>query len=206
MKKSVTLSFFLFWRNIINYVPTVDQFFVFYLFFRENIHNFAAVNIDTTEMKKIVYCLAVALALVACNGKNTGKGAAADTTAVAADSDSTAQKADSVAAGDSLVFTGTLPAADCDGIRYHLALDQQKKHFTLKEDYMESADKVKDTFYEKGTVAEIAKDDKKALKLDTGTKGDELYFLEKDANTLTLVSEDLEESVTGGNYNLKLEK
>lgn len=158
-------------------------------------------------MKKIVYCLAVALALVACNGKNTGKGAAADSTAVAADSDSTAQKADSAAqGGDSLVFTGTLPAADCDGIRYHLALDQQKKNFTLKEDYMESADKVKDTFYEKGTVAEISKDGKKALKLDTGKKGDELYFLEKDATTLTLVSEDLEESVTEGNYNLKLEK
>ena len=97
-----------------------------------------------------------------------------------------------------------VPAADCEGIRYRIAMDAAKKNFSMKEDYMETEKKVKDTFYETGKIAPYEKAGKKALKFTT-TGNDSYYFLTVDGNTLRLVNEDLEEGVAG-NYDLKLAK
>ena len=141
-------------------------------------------------MKKILMILAATALLASCNNNKNGNATppANDSTAVADSSgaDTTA------AATDSLVYEGMVPAADCEGIRYRIAMDAAKKNFSMKEDYMETEKKVKETFY------------KKALKFTT-TGNDSYYFLAVDGNTLRLVNEDLEEGVAG-NYDLKLAK
>ena len=153
-------------------------------------------------MKKILMILAATALLASCNNNKNGNATspANDSTAVADSSgaDTTA------AATDSLVYEGMVPAADCEGIRYRIAMDAAKKNFSMKEDYMETEKKVKDTFYETGKIAPYEKAGKKALKFTT-TGNDSYYFLAVDGNTLRLVNEDLEEGVAG-NYDLKLAK
>lgn len=149
-------------------------------------------------MKKIVILLAASAMLAACNGNKNAKTAPTqDSTATVTDStDTTAQKS------DSLVYEGMTPAADCEGIRYRIAMDAQKKNFTAKEDYMETETQVKNTFYEKGTIAPYEKNGKKGLKFSTG-KDDALYFVTVGDSTLRMVNDELEEAVSG-NYDLKL--
>lgn len=146
--------------------------------------------------------LAATALLASCNNNKNGNATspANDSTAVADSSgaDTTA------AATDSLVYEGMVPAADCEGIRYRIAMDAAKKNFSMKEDYMETEKKVKETFYETGKIAPYEKAGKKALKFTT-TGNDSYYFLTVDGNTLRLVNEDLEEGVAG-NYDLKLAK
>ena len=153
-------------------------------------------------MKKILMILAATALLASCNNNKNGNATppANDSTAVADSSgaDTTA------AATDSLVYEGMVPAADCEGIRYRVAMDAAKKNFSMKEDYMETEKKVKETFYETGKIAPYEKAGKKALKFTT-TGNDSYYFLAVDGNTLRLVNEDLEEGVAG-NYDLKLAK
>lgn len=111
--------------------------------------------------------------LTACNGNKSAKTAPVqDSTATTTDSTATTAQV----AGDSLVYEGMTPAADCEGIRYRIAMDAQKKNFTAKEDYMETETEVKNTFYEKGTIAPYTKNGKKGLKFSTG-KDDALYFV-----------------------------
>ena len=128
-------------------------------------------------MKKILMILAALLA--SCNNnKNGNANAVANDSTAVNDSNATGS---TKAAGDSLVYEGMVPAADCEGIRYRVAMDAAKKNFSMKEDYMETEKKVKETFYETGKIAPV------------------------DGNTLRLVNEDLEEGVAG-NYDLKLSK
>ena len=149
-------------------------------------------------MKRTFILLAVATMLAACNGnKNAQTATTQDSTATATNSkDTTAQT------GDSLVYEGMTPAADCAGIRYRIAMDTQKKAFTVKEDYMETETQVKNTFYEKGTIAPYSKNGKKGLKFSTG-KDDALYFIAVGDSTLRMVNDELDEAVSG-NYDLKL--
>jgi hypothetical protein len=151
-------------------------------------------------MKKTFILMAAAVAmLAACNGNKNAKTAAAqDSTATASDTNDTTTQAGS----DSLVYEGMTPAADCEGIRYRIAMDAQKKNFTAKEDYMETETQVKNTFYEKGTIAPYTKNGKKGLKFSTG-KDDALYFVTVGDSTLRMVNAELEEAVSG-NYDLKL--
>ena len=149
-------------------------------------------------MKRTFILMAAAVAmLAACNGNKTAKTTSSnDSTADSTVTDTMAQ-----AAGDSLVYEGMTPAADCEGIRYRIAMDAQKKNFTAKEDYMESETEVKNTFYEKGTIAPYSKNGKKGLKFSTG-KDDALYFVAVGDSTLRMVNDELEEAVSG-NYDLK---
>lgn len=155
---------------------------------------------QTATMKKIIMIMAAAALLTGCNGNKNGNATSAATGSTAvADSSAT-----TTGAADSSVYGGMVPAADCEGIRYRIAVDSSKKNFTMKEDYMETATKVKETFYEKGTVAPYEKAGKKALKLTT--KGnDSYYLLTVNDSTLRMVNEDLEAG-TAGNYDLKLAK
>lgn len=147
-------------------------------------------------MKRILFLLAVTALFAACNeNKNAKTASAQDSTAI----DSTDTSAQN---GDSLVYEGMTPAADCEGIRYRIAMDAQKKNFTAKEDYMETETQVKNTFYEKGTIAPYKKNGKKGLKFSTG-KDDALYFVTVGDSTLRMVNDELEEAVSG-NYDLKL--
>lgn len=149
-------------------------------------------------MKRTFILLATAAMLAACNGNKTAKTTSSnDSTADSTVTDTTDQ-----AGGDSLVYEGVTPAADCEGIRYRIAMDTQKKNFTAKEDYMETETQVKNTFYEKGTIAPYTKNGKKGLKFSTG-KDDALYFLAVGDSTLRMVNDELEEGVSG-NYDLKL--
>jgi hypothetical protein len=147
-------------------------------------------------MKRILFLLAVTAMFAACNGNKNAKTASAQASTAIDSTDTSAQN------GDSLVYEGMTPAADCEGIRYRIAMDAQKKNFTAKEDYMETETQVKNTFYEKGTIAPYEKNGKKGLKFSTG-KDDALYFVTVGDSTLRMVNDELEEAVSG-NYDLKL--
>lgn len=147
-------------------------------------------------MKRILFLLAVTALFAACNGNKNAKTASAQDSTAIDSTDTSAQN------GDSLVYEGMTPAADCEGIRYRIAMDAQKKNFTAKEDYMETETQVKNTFYEKGTIAPYEKNGKKGLKFSTG-KDDALYFVTVGDSTLRMVNDELEEAVSG-NYDLKL--
>lgn len=147
-------------------------------------------------MKRILFLLAVTAMFAACNGNKNAKTASAQASTATDSTDTSAQN------GDSLVYEGMTPAADCEGIRYRIAMDAQKKNFTAKEDYMETETQVKNTFYEKGTIAPYEKNGKKGLKFSTG-KDDALYFVTVGDSTLRMVNDELEEAVSG-NYDLKL--
>ena len=74
--------------------------------------------------------LAATALLASCNNNKNGNATppANDSTAVADSSgaDTTA------AATDSLVYEGMVPAADCEGIRYRIAMDAAKKNFSTR--------------------------------------------------------------------------
>ncbi len=149
-------------------------------------------------MKRSLLFFAIVVVMAGCRGKNNKQEAntVADSTAIATYTASTAN--------DSLVYEGTVPAADCAGIRYRIAMDARKKAFSMKEDYMESDTKVKDSFIERGTVEPYSKNGKKGLKLSTGRNGSELYFVSVGDSVLRMVNNELEEAVTKLNYDLKL--
>lgn len=151
-------------------------------------------------MKNALLVIAVIAMMARCGSKccKPAAGTVADSTNVVTNSSSVAT--------DSLVYEGMMPAADCAGIRYRIAMDARKKNFTMKEEYMESDTKVKDTFNEKGTVEPYSKNGKEGIKLGTGNNGSELYFVSVGDSVLRMVNEDLEEAVTTNNYDLKLKK
>ncbi len=151
-------------------------------------------------MKNALLAIAVIAMMARCCGKSCKPMAstAADSTAVTNDT--------TKVANDSLVYEGTVPAADCAGIRYRIAMDAQKKAYSMKEDYMESDTKVKDSFNEKGTVEPYSKNGKKGLKLSTGKNGSELYFVSVGDSVLRMVNDDLEEAASANSYDLKLRK
>lgn len=161
-------------------------------------------------MKKVFYLAAAALAMVsmsACsgNGKCEKDGKCAE-------------KADEV-------YTGVLPAADAEGIRYTLKVDYDDDKGNMAGDYdlteivlaadSTSATGYKDagTYLSEGDFTVVEKDGKKYLKLvkdakDSNAKAaDSLNFLVSSDSTLTMVNADLEESVNPDlNYTLKLVK
>lgn len=159
-------------------------------------------------MKKMIYMGVAALSMmsmVACNGNQ--KGAAAGE-----------------AHGDKLeIYTGVLPAADCDGIRYALQLKYDDDHnytdgdYDLLETYLVS-DSVGNhddkSFKSEGDFNVIEKNGKKYLKLiqdrddsQTGSADGPMYFLVDSDSTITMVNSDLEVADAPGlNYTLKLSK
>ncbi len=124
------------------------------------------------------------------------------------------------------VYTGVLPGADTDGIRYTLRLDYDDDHnntegdYKLVETYL-AADSLNRTglkdlksFKSEGDFTVENKDGKKYLKLvqdrkdsSVGSAEGPLYFLVDSDSTLTLVGENLQISETPGlNYTLKIVK
>lgn len=159
-----------------------------------------------TIMKKTFYIAASVLAMIsmaACSGNNR--------TTVNANP-----------AGDEQVYTGVLPAADCEGIRYTVALDYDHDDndgdYKMVETYLAadttSASGVKDlaSYKSEGDFTVVTKDGKKYLKLVKDNKDSNadalsnVNFLVESDSTIVMVNADLEQSVTGLNYTLKLVK
>ncbi len=123
-----------------------------------------------------------------------------------------------------VVYTGVLPAADCDGVRYTLLLDyddnNQEGDYTLVETYIQadtvSAIGYKDlqSFVSEGDFTVEKQGDKSYLKLvkdakdsAAGSIDTPLYLLVDSESTLTLTNQDLEVSNTPGmNYTLTKSK
>lgn len=158
-------------------------------------------------MKKLVYMATAALAIMsmaACSKTNNGG--------------TMPQKT----AGQDEVYTGVLPAADCDGIRYTLRLDYDDDKADMDGDYKMvetylgsdtvSASGIKDlaSYRSEGDFTVIDKDGKKYLKLTKDARDSSadatspLYFMVESDSTIVMVNAELEPSVTGAlNYTLK---
>lgn len=159
-------------------------------------------------MKKIVLMAGaalVALGMASCSGNKTEGDKACD---------SKCDKGDVEA-----VFTGVLPAADCDGIRYTLTLeydaDDKDGDYKLVETYIQE-DSTATTGYKdlrsvasEGDFTVSKQGDKTYLKLVKDAKdsapeaSDNLYFVVDSENAITMTNADFEVSTTPGvNYTL----
>lgn len=163
-------------------------------------------------MKKTIIMMAAAFSifgLAACSGNQKSNG------------DS------SKAAGDRVErYSGILPAADADGVKYSLKLEFDDDHnytdgdYDLLETYLE-ADSTSTTGYKdiksfksEGDFDVMNKDGKSYLKLvqdaDDSAKGSNpgpMYFLVESDSTLVMVNSNLELAQDSTmNYTLKLEK
>lgn len=165
-------------------------------------------------MKKIVLMAGVALAALgisSCDSKTCdSKTCTGDGSAVTA----TEKNVDAV-------YTGVLPAADLDGVRYTLLLDYDKKDkdgdYTLIETYIKADTAATlgyvdvNSFVSEGDFTMEQKDSKSYLKLvkdakdsSKGSADTPLYFVIDNDSTITLANENLEVSTTPGmNYTLK---
>lgn len=159
-------------------------------------------------MKKIVLMAGAALAALgfaSCDSKTC----TADNSAV------TAQEKNVDA-----VYTGVLPAADADGVRYTLLLDYDNKDkdgdYTLVETYIKADTAATlgyvdvNSYVSEGDFTVEQKDGKSYLKLvkdakDSSTgSADNLFFVIDSDSAITLANQNLEVSTTPGmNYTLK---
>lgn len=129
--------------------------------------------------KKIIYfAMAVAVALtISCNGKKT---ASAD-----ADHDSTSVT-DTTAAGENVDLTtvagtyeGTLPAADCPGIKTVLTINADST-YELKQDYIER----KDGHDEASGVLQVLNGN--VLMLVRPSSGEHTFYKVKDSKSIVM--------------------
>lgn len=160
-------------------------------------------------MKKMFYFAAVALAAVsmsACTGSKTADSSSEETRA---------QKE---------VYTGILPSADTDGVRYELKLDYSNDStfnsgvYDLDETYLKADTlsstgyKDLDSFKSKGDFTVMKDGGNSYLKLvekeaNDSVKTPAMYFLVESDSTLVMVNSELEKSVNPDlNYTLKLKK
>ncbi|MDE6717408.1 MAG: copper resistance protein NlpE [Muribaculaceae bacterium] len=159
-------------------------------------------------MKKIFYFAALGLSMVAmaaCSGNKCSKDGGC------------VERPDEV-------YSGLLPAADCEGIRYTLKVDYEDDKNNMAGDYdlteiyimadSTSATGVKDgpSYKSEGDFTVVEKDGKKYLKLVKDAKdsnpgaASDLNFLVSSDSTLTMVNADLEEPATPLLYTLKIVK
>lgn len=160
-------------------------------------------------MKKMMAMAASAVALVmfgACSGNNNTK-------------NSDGQAANP--GDEKVVYTGVLPGADVDQIRYTLTLDYDddntsKGDYDLVETYQQAdsiaAGGMKDVknVRSEGDFTVMNKDNNKYLQLtpdvkdsDASADGSVMYFLVENDSTIVMVNSDLQKSETPGmNYTL----
>ncbi len=115
------------------------------------------------------------------------------------------------------VYTGVLPAADADGIRYTLKLDYDDDHnytdgdYKMLQTYLKSdsvgTQDVK-SIKSKGDFTVEEKDGKKYLKLvEKRSNNAPVYFWQENDSTLTMVNDSLQPAANPAmNYSLKLVK
>lgn len=159
-------------------------------------------------MKKIVLMAGVALATLGFASCDSNK------TAKTADDAANAPKEDVVD-----VYSGVLPAADCDGVRYTLTLeydtDDNDGDYKLVEAYLQADSTAvggfKDlkSYASEGDFTVTKKDGKTYLKLVKDAKdsqaeaADNLYFVVDSENAITMTNSDYEVSANPDmNYTL----
>lgn len=145
-------------------------------------------------MKKLLFFSAAVLMLAACGNKG-------------GNAQATANAADSVEqVNDSAVFAGLIPAADCYGIRYRLALAaDDSRGFVMTESYMKDETSVDTVFSSQGVVADTTVNGNKYYLLNN-SKNEATRFRVVSDSILRMVNDSFEESVAGGtDYDLKLQ-
>lgn len=166
-------------------------------------------------MKKSIYMLAAGLSMLtmaACSGNKTCNGD---------------KSCGGCADGDKKeLYTGVVPAADTDGVRYMLSLEFDDDHNYNKGDYdlIETYLKADTTattgyadgksFKSEGDFTVMQKDGKSYLKLvqdvkdsEKGSNAGPIYFLVESDSTIVMVNSDLQVSENPDlNYTLKLSK
>lgn len=150
-------------------------------------------------MKKTILFAAATLVMVgmaACSGNKEAKAEAAEVAEEAQVTTTTAE------------FTGVLPAADCEGVKYDLSLtfnaESKDGTFALVETYLENDTTAISTIESAGQFTFNTKDGKDYIVLTKAQEAEEapMYFVVVD-NTLTMTGEDLELPATPGlNYTL----
>lgn len=158
-------------------------------------------------MKKIFLMAGAALAMmsmVACNGDQ--KSCAAN---------------GGCSNDDDKVYVGVMPAADCDGVFYTLALDYDdnatKGDYKMVESYLQNDSvaglTVSTSFASEGDFTVGKQGDKTYIKLVKDQKdsaaeaSDNVYFIVDSDSQLTMANDSLQVSTTPGmNYTLKLSK
>lgn len=163
-------------------------------------------------MKKTIFAMGAALALfsmASCAGNNSGK--CCNEGGVCKDKD--------------MVYTGVIPAADTDGIRYSLTLDYDdddnymKGDYDLLETYIQSDStsftgyKDLKSFKSEGDFTVEKKDGKTYLKLvqdvkdsQAGSNGGPIYFEVASDSTLTMVNAEYQLPTRPQDYTLNLVK
>lgn len=151
-------------------------------------------------MKKVFLMAAFCAAIVACN--NNGK--------TASNSNGTDSAMTDSILNDSVRYEGMVPAADCKGIKYNIAIAAADSTvgYSLTQTYVGTKEGDK-TFATTGKVEVITEmvDGKevKAMKLVGKTKEDDLYLLQVSDSTVRIVGADLKGAVEGAEkYDLKL--
>ncbi|MDO5075071.1 MAG: copper resistance protein NlpE N-terminal domain-containing protein [Bacteroidales bacterium] len=142
-------------------------------------------------MKKLFFLLVAAATMMSCQQK------AGDATTMANDSTATA------AATDTLVFEGTVPAADGPGIQYQFTLNPDSS-YTLVETYLEAENGKDMTQNYTGKAEAVAVGAEKGLKVALGEGAGFLYLKQVGDSTFRLVNDSLQEAASGLNYDLKL--
>lgn len=124
-------------------------------------------------MRKLMFMAGIALTLAACGGKNTQPTAKADSTQVAG--------TDSAAADTSYcgTYRGTLPAADCPGIKTVLTISSDST-YNLSSDYI---GKKGGQFVTSGVYHMKAG---KLIELVTPSSGERTYYKVKDSKSVVM--------------------
>lgn len=139
-------------------------------------------------MKKIFFLLVAAATMVSCQQKgNTNETTANDSTQTVA---------------DTLMFEGTVPAADGPGIQYQLSLAPDST-FQLVQTYLEAENGKDMTKNFTGKAEAVTVGAEKGFKVALGEGASFLYFKQVGDSTLRLVNDSLQEAASGLNYDLK---
>lgn len=150
-------------------------------------------------MKNIIYFIFI-LMLVACSGNKKHKDASLHNPALVPDTNSV------------IVYEGTLPCADCGGIKTRLTLYQNKSKnqytYSLQEVYLgQGSDK---TFETKGIWSALkgTQQDPKAIvyqldvQNDDPEDGDVINYLVVDKSTIKLIDNEMNEFESKSSYTL----
>lgn len=131
------------------------------------------INMNKHIMKKLIPVLGFALMMAACGGKKAQPAASADSTKVATN--------DSAVVDTSYcgTYRGTLPAADCEGIKTVLTISSDST-YNLSSDYIDK----KDGQFVTSGVYHLK--DGKLIELVTPSSGEKTYYKVKDAKSIVM--------------------
>lgn len=138
-------------------------------------------------MKKLLFLTVAAATMMSCQQK----GNTTDTTTN-----------DSTQVADTLVFEGTVPAADGPGVQYQLTLAPDST-FKLVQTYLEAENGKDMTENYTGKAEGVAVGTEKGFKVSLGEGTGALYFKQVGDSTLRLVNDSLQDAASGLNYDLK---